>query len=168
MARLLGRRCAQVVGVSSAVLGTFGRRLDGGRLRVVHNGVPPVEVDRDHGRTLALAPFGDRAPRRVITLVGRLDPDKGQGELLEVALAVLAHVPDAGFLLIGGTDLSSPYAERLRQRVRALGLEDSVRLLGYRPDVRDLMSGCELLVHTSLPTSAGADTEGFPLVALRR
>jgi len=164
VAALLARRCAQVVGVSRAVLGTFDRRL-ARRLRVVHNGVPPLAADRDAGRRAARAAFGAPA-ERLVALVGRLDPDKGQLELVEVAPAVLAALPGTGFLLVGGSDLASPYAQRLRDRIAALGLGEHVRLAAHRADVRSVIAGCDVLVHASVPPPGARDTEGFPLVVL--
>ncbi len=165
VASLIAARCAQVVGVSQAVLRTFGPRFQR-RLRVIHNGVPEVEVDRRRGRELAVELFGEPAPERVVALVGRLDPDKGHEELIEAAPTVLARLPATGFLLIGGSELDSPYGRRLRARIEELGLERELRLIPHRPDVRAVISGCELLVHASIPTPEVADTEGFPLVAL--
>jgi glycosyltransferase involved in cell wall biosynthesis/GT2 family glycosyltransferase len=162
---LIARRCAQVVGVSQAVLRTFGPEL-ADRLHVVHNGVPDVEIDRGRGRALAVERFGETAPRRLVTLVGRLDPGKGQDELIEIAPDVLARAPDTGFLLIGGSDLASPYCRHLLARIEELGLQENVRLLGHQQDVRDVISGCDVLVHASLPVGEFSDTEGFPLVAL--
>ena len=165
IAALIARRCSIVAGVSQAVLRTFGSKLHD-RLRVVHNGVPEVDVDRDRGRVLALGSFGGHGPNHIVGLVGRLEPGKGQQELVEIAPAVLARAPGTGFLLIGGSDLEAPYPLRLRRRIDELGLAGEVKLLPHRPDVREVMSGCDLLVHTSVPTHGLADTEGFPLVAL--
>lgn len=165
IAALIARRCSIVVGVSHAVLRTFGLHLHD-RLRVVHNGVPEVDVDRDRGRALALSSFGESAPSHIVGLVGRLEPGKGQQELVEIAPAVRARLPGTGFVLIGGADLDAPYPLQLRRRIEELALASDVKLLPHRPDVREVMSGCDVLVHASLPTDGLDDTEGFPLVAL--
>ncbi len=46
LARAVARRCDQVVGVSEAVTETF-RGKTRRKVHVVHNGLPPLEVDRD-------------------------------------------------------------------------------------------------------------------------
>jgi glycosyltransferase involved in cell wall biosynthesis len=132
----------------------------------VHLGVADVPVDRAHGRRLALEPFDGTTPERVVALVGRLDPQKGQEELLRVAPSLLERVPDTGVLLVGGLDLDAPYPRRLRALVEELELSDSVRILPFRPDVRRLLAGVDLLVHASVVPPGEVRTEGFPLVAL--
>ncbi len=164
IAALVARRCHEVIGVSEAVTRTFGPRLRR-KVRVVYTGIPEVRASRDEGRRLVLDAFGDRAPAKVVALVGRLDPDKGHRELLEVAPAVLDAQPETGFLFLGGDDLASDYARGLAGRVAELGLGRHVVFLPHRPDPLSVMAGCDLLVHSSLPL-LGHDTEGFPLVVL--
>ena len=165
IAALVARRCALVVGVSEAVLRTFDGEPRPTR-RVVPNGIRPIAVDRSRGRELALDAFGSRRPARVIGHVGRLDPDKGHGEVLAMLPTVLEREPEVGLIIVGGTEPGSPYAQGLAERVDELGLSDAVRFLSDREDARELVSGCELLLHTSLPPAGQADTEGCPLVAL--
>jgi glycosyltransferase involved in cell wall biosynthesis len=164
IAALVARRCHEVIGVSEAVTRTFGPRLRK-KVRVVYTGIPELQASRDEGRRIVLEAFGNPAPAKVVVLVGRMDPDKGHRELLEVAPAVLGALPETGFLFLGGEDLASEYARGLAGRAAELGLGGRVAFLPHRPDPHSVMAGCDLLVHSSLPL-LGHDTEGFPLVAL--
>jgi D-inositol-3-phosphate glycosyltransferase len=86
----------------------------------------------DTGRARAELGLG---PGPVLLYVGRLAPVKGLMTLLD-ALARLASRPT---LLIVGGDQDEPltgHVAQLRQRVMALGLEDSVRFLGAQPQPR--------------------------------
>jgi glycosyltransferase involved in cell wall biosynthesis len=166
LARPLARRCRLVIGISSATLETFGRRLRP-RLRLVPYGLPPVAVDREAARQAmrALLP-GLTDDVRIAALVGRLYRMKGQHELIEVAPEVLERFPNVRFAFLGDEDPSVPdYAERLRFRIRELGIGSAVSFVGHRDDARELIAGCDLIVIPSVPAERG-NREAFSLVAL--
>ena len=165
-ARRLARRCAKVVGVSEAVLQTFDGDT-GVEPSVVHNGLPGVEVDRAAGRRRlgeALAPDSGTV---VVLLVGRFDPHKGQRELLAIAPELTGSHPGLRFALVG--EASPPhldYARSIRQEVEGLGLEQSVRFLGYRDDAAALIAGSDVVLIPSRPDATGVGREGFSYVGL--
>ena len=164
LAALVARRCAQVVGVSAAVTGTFRGRLRE-RVCVVHNGLPSIERDRATGRELVGRLIGPGGP--VVILVGRFHPAKGQMELVETAGAVLERRPDARFLLLGGDDpYQLDYARRVRERIGELGLGDVVLVRTHHPDAPAVVAGCDLAVMPSVPDERGMGREGFGLVGL--
>jgi glycosyltransferase involved in cell wall biosynthesis len=166
LARPLARRCRLVIGISSATLETFGRRLRP-RLRLVPYGLPPIAVDRAAARAAmqALLP-GLTEDVRIAALVGRLYRMKGQHELIEVVPEVLERFPNVRFTFLGDEDPSVPeYAERLRRRIGELGIDSDVSFVGHRDDARELMAGCDLIVIPSVPAERG-NREAFSLVAL--
>lgn len=142
----LYRLAHRLVGVSQATC-DFLSGPDGAnpaKVRLVYNAAdvsffeePPVD-----GRSPG-------APFRVLT-VGRLDPIKNQGMLIRAFGRLREHVPDAE-LWIAGEGPSRPELESL---LLSLGLDDCVRLLGFRDDVRSLLAKADLLV---LPSHS----EGF-------
>ena len=70
----------------------------------------------------------------MLIYVGRLQPIKG----LETLLDAMVRLPEATLLIIGG-DQDEPdngHGARLREQVRALGLERRVRFLGAQPQRR--------------------------------
>ncbi|HZR94450.1 MAG TPA: glycosyltransferase [Gaiellaceae bacterium] len=80
---------------------------------------------------------------------------------------MLAARPDARFVFVGGVDPhGARYAEEVRGRAAALGLEGAVSFLGHRDDAVRLIAGADLLLVTSrlLPGFHGW-REGGPLVA---
>jgi len=165
VAGIVARRCAQIIGVSEAVTRTFGPRVRR-KVHVVYTGIPPFDVDREQARALVLREFAS-PPEHVVTLVGRLDPDKGHAELLEAAPAIIADRPRTGFLFVGGGNPEATgYGRSLTTRLSELGLDGRVRFLSHRPDATSLMAGSDLLTHVSVLTHGVPDTEGFPLVAL--
>lgn len=92
--------------------------------------------------------------------VGRLDPDKGLEVLLDTMN--LLGSPDARPVeleLVG----SGLIEAELRERVRAMGLEDRVRFRGYVPFGEQLESLYEQSTAFVLPSN---ESEGFPQVIL--
>ncbi|HYU57677.1 MAG TPA: glycosyltransferase family 4 protein [Actinomycetota bacterium] len=165
-ARWIARRCAAVVGVSGAVLETFGGRL-GGRAAVIHNGLRLPATDRAAGRAALLAAMGHPEPSAVVALVGRVDPFKGHRELLEIATTLRGSVPGVAFAFVGAEDPAHPgTVAALRRRAAELGVADAVRFLGYRDDAVDLIAGADVLTVPSVPDASGMGREGFPLVAI--
>jgi len=130
-------------------------------VRVIHTGLPPIEVDRAAGRAL-LAPPGSALAGPVIGLVGSFHPVKGHMAFLDGFGLVRRVIPEASAVFVGGVDPSVPEQEgRVRARVAELGLEPYVRFLGHRDDALDLIAGLDVVV---IPSQAG--TEGLPLVSL--
>jgi glycosyltransferase involved in cell wall biosynthesis len=123
------------------------------KLRVIRNGilVPPSGP----GRTETRVRLGLEPGAPIVLTVGRFTEQKGHRDLLAAVPAVLIRAPRARFLWAG----RGPLEEELRQRVRALGLEPHVLLLGQRDDAPDLMAAADLFVLPSL-------FEGLPLVVL--
>lgn len=146
---LTARWCARVIAVSDD---TRRRLIEQGiparLIETVYNGLDPPESPPEPGlRALGL----DR--RQVIACVGRLEPAKGQAELIEAA----AEVPDAVVLLIG-RDVGGSRS-RLERLAAERGVADRVVFAGPRTDVLELVAGCALL-------AAPSWTEGFPIAPL--
>jgi glycosyltransferase involved in cell wall biosynthesis len=166
LTNLIALRCRQVVGVSAAVNATFSRMLRK-RLHVIHNGVPDLRVDRRAGRNLVAGLLGCAPDTPVVLLVGRLDPLKGAGELLEAAPQILRRRPGVRFALLGGEEPHHPgYRGSLERRARELGIRDAVAFLGHRDDAVEVLCGCDVVVIPSIPGPRGFGREGFPLVAI--
>jgi glycosyltransferase involved in cell wall biosynthesis len=144
LANLVARR---VIVPSKAVADAFcavgGRR---GKLRVVPNGVSvPAgtrSLDRASLRAELSLPEGF-----LISVVGRIDPEKGQ----HVALEALALLPDAQCLIVGDAIFGThDYKEQLHRLADSLGLHARVHFLGHRTDVPRLMRASDIVVQTSV------------------
>lgn len=88
----------------------------------------------------------------VLGTVGRLIPVKGYESLLEALASVRL---DFRLLIVG----DGPLMGRLTELSRELGLEEKVKMVGFRTDVSRILSGIDVFV---LPTLG----EGFGLVLL--
>ncbi|MEA5571580.1 glycosyltransferase family 4 protein [Calothrix sp. UHCC 0171] len=84
----------------------------------------------------------------IIGHFSRLSPWKGQHILIEA----LAKSPENAVVILVGDALfgEQEYVEQLHQQVNNLGLENRVKFLGFRNDIPQLMSACDLIAHTSI------------------
>lgn len=91
----------------------------------------------------------------VVSIVGRLSPEKGHEVFLLAASAIAADCPDARFLIVG----DGPLESALKARARELGLADRVIFTGHRSDLASIYGITSVLVISSF-------TEGIPNVLL--
>jgi len=82
----------------------------------------------------------------VIGHIGRFDYQKNHIFLLEIFKVVLAKIPGSILLLIGDGHLRG----QIEKRIKQLGIDKSVVLLGSRSDVSDLLNAFDLLLLPSL------------------
>lgn len=151
---LLNLASSRIVLPSRAVLNELLRfeRLPADRLSVVYAG-----VDRERWRPVMSA---EQARLRaelglegasVLASVGRLMPIKGHRSLLVAMPSILRCHPNTVLLLVGHGVLT----DRYRTLAERLGVEGSVRFLGGRSDVREILSITDLFVFPSLQESFG-------------
>ncbi|HXG33620.1 MAG TPA: glycosyltransferase family 4 protein [Bryobacteraceae bacterium] len=117
-----------------------------GAVHVVYGGVggPPPGWER-HGGSVGM--------------IARFHPRKGQREFVTAAAQVAAELPEARFLLCGDAVFEDRLGLRYRAEVLSC-LPPSVRYLGWRDDVYEVLAACDLLV---LPSR---EEGGVPYVIL--
>src|SRR5262249_5165931 len=103
-------------------------KLPGKRILVQPHGVP-VEFYRENQRGAARAAFPQISDRQVLLSVGRIDPVKNQGWLIEQARLIFQRHPRA-LLVLAGPCTDEPYKTGLEQRIQKLGLQDRVVMTG--------------------------------------
>lgn len=83
----------------------------------------------------------------VVGHFSRLSPWKGQHVLIDA----LKHCPEDIVVLLVGDAIfgENTYKDELRSQVQSLGLERRVHFLGFRSEVPQLMTACDLVTHTS-------------------
>ena len=125
------------------------------KIRLIYNAVdtPAGDVHDDAARIRER--HGLRGTDKVVGVIGRLSPEKGQFVFLEAFKLAIGRCPSLKALLIG----DGPDRARLEQYVRDNGLSDHVVFTGYREDVAAYYRVLDLLVLPSL-------SEGLPNVVL--
>ncbi|MET9291779.1 glycosyltransferase family 4 protein [Streptomyces sp. NPDC003077] len=102
--------------------------------------------------------------RPVVVCVSRLVPRKGQDTLIEAMPQVLAAVPDAVLLIVGG----GPYAGRLRALAAEKGVADAVRFTGAVPweELPAHFGAGDVFAMPCRTRRGGLDVEGLGIVYL--
>jgi glycosyltransferase involved in cell wall biosynthesis len=121
------------------------------KIRVIPNGIMPLPTPRLDLR----AELGLGTDARVIGTLTVLRPEKALDVLVEAAALLRPRFPDLVVLIAG----AGPEEARLRALIRARGLDSTIRLLGFRRDVADVLAAVEVAIFSS-------DREGSPLAVM--
>ena len=115
------------------------------KVDVIHNGIElsryAINPDPSRRDSLGLLPQAF-----VVAVVANLISYKGHEYFLRAWRQVISAVPDAVALLVG----EGPQRAELEGQARQLGIEGSVRFLGRRMDVPEILAVTDILVHPSL------------------
>jgi L-malate glycosyltransferase len=119
---------------------------DPSRIGVIYNGIELRAAADESSRIRARELLGAVPGERLIGAVGRLDPVKDLGTLLEALHQIATIVPSARVVFIG----DGPCRAELEARTAQLNLASRVTFLGYRNDVRELLPGLDVYANTSI------------------
>ena len=103
----------------------------------------------------------------LVGLVANIRGSKGHDLFLDAARTVLAGEPSARFLIVG----DGVGFDDVQRRTRALGLEQAVRMTGFRRDIPEVMAALDVLVLPSIRSEAASQVipqalaVGTPVVA---
>jgi L-malate glycosyltransferase len=141
--------------VKRVMMKKAGLSTDDRRVSVIHNG-----VDTEKFAPAASERSDDRV--RFVAL-GRLDPRKG----LDLALEAMTKVPEGILDIVGDGEARGD----LEKRTKALRLEDRVRFVGYREDVRESIAAADVLISSAKEEGLGVAllegmSMGKPVVAV--
>jgi len=155
---ITGKFCdGYFIAVSEAVKKSTGKHLGFKNIKVIYNSIdtnrflPLKELERINMRTK----LGIKKDTYLLTDVGRLDFDKGHNLLLEALASEKLKSNNFVLLLIG----SGPAEKNLKDLSMRLGIQEKVKFLGIRKDIRDIVGCSDLFI---LPTI----NEGFGIVIL--
>jgi len=163
---LLWRRADAIICISDAVKDWLIKRaMSTGKARVVHYGIEP---ERFAEPTAAFRQAWGLNGGAIVGSVGRLEPGKNHECLVSAMVEICKAVPNA-LLLIAGHDPWG-YGKNLRRLIEDLGLEDSVRLIGFQSDVVSFLHALDVFAFASNSEGFGqvlveAMAAGKPVVA---
>ncbi|MGC0250071.1 glycosyltransferase family 4 protein [Pseudactinotalea sp. Z1748] len=135
-------------------------------------GVPVVIAYPGYEQEQALAAPPRKAAGRVVGMIGRISPTKGQAEFVAAARLVLEEYPDAQIRIVGAAMFGAEdYARQVRRQAEDLG--DRITWLDFTDDVGAQLDALDVFVHASpVPEPFGqvvveAMIRGVPVVATR-
>lgn len=135
--------------VSDTVASTMSRRLFVRRsqIDVIHRGRDMTAIAARIHEPPSRADLGLPTTGPLILCVGRHEPAKDLGTAIDAMAVVLAYQPDAHLIVAGREGTST---QSLRDHSVRLDVEQSVRLLGHRLDVPELLAVADVLLFPSL------------------
>lgn len=128
-------------------------KIDPRKTRFVPNGI--LSPRPASSGAAVRASLGIAADAPIVLTVSVLRAQKALDVLVAAADLLRKRVPSIQVLIAGGGDEE----ERLRQLIHERGLDGTVRLIGRRSDVPELLEAADVLVSTS-------DFEGSPLAVM--
>jgi glycosyltransferase involved in cell wall biosynthesis len=157
---LLAKLSTHIIGTSRQVLSEYGfdvDRFEKVKRGAVHCGFDVANFQGRYARSRheICMEFGWEKTAKILLFVGRLNSElnqKNPGFALEVAKACIAKDPNIHFLMAGGGE---DIKTALEGKVREWGLQESIRLIGTRSDIPQLMSGSDLFLFPSVAEGLG-------------
>jgi glycosyltransferase involved in cell wall biosynthesis len=116
---------------------------------------PPIVIHNGIETSITVPRVNEVGRPWTVGIIGRLAPIKAHAVALQALARIRRVLPPHVFLIIG----EGPEYRRLTRLVSDLDLESSVKFLGARTDVRQLLARMDLICIPSL-------MEGLPFVAL--
>lgn len=140
----------RVVFVSRGALDSFSAKFGVTRdkLEVIHNIIPSADIRRRSKEFVV-----DKAERKVIVTVGRIVEQKRHDRLLEAIRRLKDSGEDVELRILG----TGPLEEKMKAYAHELGIDDSVRFLGFQPNPYPHIAAADIFALSS-------DTEGYPTV----
>lgn len=116
----------------------------------IYNGVDTNEFSPDVSGEKFLSEFNLGA-KKLVGMIGRFSPEKGQEVFLNAAAEVLKKYNDVNFVIIGDAKLGSEkFKEKMINLSVKLGLTDKVIFTGFRDDLPQVLASLDVLVVPSV------------------
>jgi glycosyltransferase involved in cell wall biosynthesis len=123
------------------------------RVRTILNGVDLGEFHPDLSGVMVRKEL-EWVRNPIIAATSRMDPEKGHETLLEAMRIVALHCPDCRLVIAGTASVNQAARHAvLQRRISELKLDKSVRLLGFRREMPQLLAAVDICV---LPADAEA------------
>jgi glycosyltransferase involved in cell wall biosynthesis len=127
-----------------------GLGLSADKIHTIHNSVDAAHFDPDRrlaGDASVRARFGIPENARIVGIAARMNPWKGQHELIGAVALLRETFPDLHVMILGA-NVPEVRAD-LEKRAREGGIADRVHFGGYQQDVRPFLHEFDLFVHPS-------------------
>ena len=170
LSKMIDSSTPRPIAVSEAVSNHWKPKLKLVKMEVVHNGIPYDEFLKTY--PTAKSELGLPVDKLIITMIGRINPGKGQLFFLEIASRISRTYPQCYFVLVGDP---FPGYEDIQDEIRFAiiekGLSEKVIDLGFRTDIPKILAASDIFVLPSiLPDSfptviLEAMASGKPIVA---
>lgn len=154
--KIILRYFNHIIAVNREIKETLvSNKIEKERITVLHNALVIDNFEKKCGNRTFRKEMGLKENHIVIGNIGRLSPEKGQGDFLEAVKQVLDKGYRCEFVIIGkGSD-----EKKLKRLVNKNGTENHVVFAGFREDISSIYDSLDLVIQSSY-------TEGLPNVVL--
>ena len=135
------------------------------RISVIHRGVDGANYQYGWKPDPAwqqafFSQFPNAAGKQLLTLPGRITRLKGHEDFIElIARLKRRSLPVHGLIVGGASSSKKRYLQKLRYRVRSMGLESDISFTGQRDDLKNILAITNLVLSLSTqPESFGRTT----------
>lgn len=172
LSKMIDNSTPRPIVVSEAVSNHWIAKLKLAKPEIIHNGIPYDEFLETYPN--AKSEIGLPVDKLIITMIGRINPGKGQSFFLEMASRISKTYPQCHFVLVGDPFPGYEHIQdEIRMAIMEKGLEENVTDLGFRTDIPKVLATTDIFVLPSiLPDSfptviLEAMASGIPVVATR-
>ena len=136
---------------------------------LINNAIDAKQFSYDENKSLEMKKRLGVEGKTVIGHVGRFFAQKNHPFLIDIFKSIHDKDPNTVLLLVGGGELDDALMNQMKEKVKSLGLENSVKFLGVREDVVDILQAFDLFLLPSLyeglpVTMIEAQAAGLPCV----
>ncbi len=103
-----------------------------------------------YDRQVVRKEFGVSDDQLFVGMIAMMRPMKGHVVLMQALPKIVAAVPNARFVIVGGVLDANPMPQDLRDEVARLGLSDRVHFAGLRQDIPNILAALDLKVLPSV------------------
>lgn len=125
------------------------------KIRIIYNAIDKDGLRPDLTPDEVRVKYGIKQDERLIGVIGRLSPEKGQGIFLHAFKRLIGKIPDVKGIIIG----DGPEKEKLIQFCSNNGLKDKIIFTGYQNNIANFYQIMDLMVLPSF-------SEALPNVVL--
>ena len=143
--KAMAKLCDRVITINEEDFALAKARLGVPVSHICGVGVSPERYHPAKDLAPLRAALGLEARDFAVLCTGELNANKDQRTLISAAAQLRDRIPGLKILLAG----NGPTEEALRGQIRALQLEDTVRLLGYRTDLETIVPAVDVVVSCS-------------------
>ena len=130
---------------------------DSKKIKVIHNGIGLEKFNPNLDKRPFRQKFNIPLDAKVVGMVGRLRPWKGQVHFLKMAAQVASENSNAYFLIVGGTTfgVDEEYPNYLKKVTQELGISNRVIFTGQLNDMPQALAAMDIFVHSGDPEPFG-------------
>jgi glycosyltransferase involved in cell wall biosynthesis len=156
LVRLIVHSLSKTVVVPSRIVRDDIQYKDSDHIQLIPNGIDLREFSLT-GSHVIREEMGVKNGSKIVCMIGALNENKRPVDFIEAARIVLEKVNNVLFMLIGSGN--ALYVDTIKKKIHELGLAGKVVLLGFRKDIKEILSNSDVLVSASR-------VESFSLVLL--